>query len=152
MSENLGNNDFVNNYGNSSGFGKDSIVPDEVAHHFNWGAFFLNWIWGIVNRTYIAPIVFISVIFVLILAVLFIKILGPISVLLGPVSFIFLIIFSFWLGKNGNKFAWQNKKWKNIDEFHKIQKMWAIAGLLFFILIHVLRPLHIIASILSKLN
>lgn len=140
---NMSNEEIINNINNSSGQGKISEVPQDVINKFNWGAFFLNWIWGIGNKVYIAPIVFIAVIFILVLAVIFIKILGPISVLLGPICIIFSIFFCYWLGKNGNKFAWQNKKWKSVEEFHKIQKIWAIAGLLFFILLHIFRPIII---------
>ena len=38
---------------NTSGQGKESVLPDELKG-WNWGAFLLNWIWGLFNRTYIA--------------------------------------------------------------------------------------------------
>ncbi len=113
MSENVGNSDFVNSYGNSSGFGKDSMVPEEIANRFNWGAFFLNWIWGIGNKVYFA-------LFALLFA--FIPFLGGI-VCLG---------FSIWLGFVGNKLAWQNKQWESLEEFERIQKIWTNVGLILF--------------------
>ena len=41
-----------------SGLGKDSVVPPELKG-WNWGAFLLNWIWGIGNSTYIALLMFV---------------------------------------------------------------------------------------------
>ena len=38
---------------NTSGQGEAADVPREIIR-WNWGAFFLNWIWGIRNKTYIA--------------------------------------------------------------------------------------------------
>ena len=38
---------------NTSGLGKSSIVPDEIKG-WCWGAFFLGFIWGLSNRTYIS--------------------------------------------------------------------------------------------------
>jgi hypothetical protein len=38
---------------NTSGQRERAIVPPEI-RGWNWGAFFLNWIWGVVNETYIA--------------------------------------------------------------------------------------------------
>ena len=33
-----------------------------------------------------------------------------------------------WFGINGNKWAWQSKRYRSIQEFHEIHKKWAIAG------------------------
>jgi len=38
---------------NTSGTGKLAILPPEIKG-WNWGAFWLTWIWGIRNRTWIA--------------------------------------------------------------------------------------------------
>jgi hypothetical protein len=38
---------------NTSGQGERAHVPAEI-DRWNWGAFLLNWIWGIGNDTYIA--------------------------------------------------------------------------------------------------
>jgi len=44
-----------------SGLGKDSVVPPEIKG-WNWGAFLLNWIWGIGNSTYIALLMFVPLV------------------------------------------------------------------------------------------
>lgn len=100
------------NLANNSGMGKDSPVLDIVAKRFNWGAFFLSWIWGLGNRSYITLIIF------------------PIAIL-GMIPILGIILqlgCMIWFGINGNKWAWQNKKWASVEAFHKVQKKWAIAA------------------------
>jgi len=41
-----------------SGQGKNSVIPPEIKG-WNWGAFFLNALWGIGNSTYIALLMFV---------------------------------------------------------------------------------------------
>ena len=98
---------------NNSGQGKNSTVPDIVAKRFNWGAFFFNWIWGIVYQKWIMLIV---------LIISFIPIVSLIN--LG------LVIY---FGTQGNKWAWQARLYKSIEEFHKIQRNWAAAGVGLFV-------------------
>ena len=45
---------------NTSGQGALATVPGEI-DKWNWGAFPLNWIWGIGNNTFIALLMFICV-------------------------------------------------------------------------------------------
>ncbi|MGZ8158053.1 MAG: cytochrome c oxidase assembly factor Coa1 family protein [Methylobacter sp.] len=102
---------------NTSGQGKKAIVPPEI-DSWNWGAFLLNWIWGIGNNTYIALLMFVP----------FVNFIMP-----------------FVLGVKGSAWAWQNKEWESIDHFKAVQKKWArwtaivyllfiafFAGLVFF--------------------
>lgn len=123
------------NLANNSGAGKDAPVLDIVAKRFNWGACLLSWIWGLGNRSYITLIVFP------------IAILGIIPVL-GILIQIGVIV---WFGINGNKWAWQNKKWNSIEEFHSVQKKWAIAAGIVEGLILILIPAIIIMNTLPTL-
>lgn len=82
---------------NNSGQGKMAALPPELTG-WNWGAFFLTWIWGIGNSTFIAFLTFIP--------------------------FVNLVMI-FVLGAKGNEWAWQNKRWNNIEHFKKVQKLWA---------------------------
>ncbi len=103
-----------NNKGsNGSGKGKNAPVPDIILKRFNWGAFFLSFIWGIGNRTYITFLILLSGIFAII----------PIIGALVPLG------MCIWFGIMGNRWAWQNKEFASIEEFERIQKNWAIAGL-----------------------
>lgn len=85
-----------------SGQGKESTIPPEIKG-WNWGAFFLNVIWGIGNSTYIA--------------------------LLTLIPFVNLVM-PFVLAIKGNQWAWQNRIWEDVDHFKRTQKKWAIAGFL----------------------
>ncbi len=81
---------------NSSGKGALAEIPAEI-RGWNWGAFFLHWIWGIGNNTFIAFLVFIP----------FVNLVMP-----------------FVLGAKGNEWAWRNKKWASVEEFKRIQRLW----------------------------
>jgi len=86
----------------TSGLGKESVVPPEI-RGWNWGAFLLNWIWGIGNSTYIALLMFVPLV---------------------------NIIMLFVLGAKGNKWAWQNRTWRDVEHFKKTQRKWGITGAL----------------------
>ena len=90
-----------------SGEGKDSIVPSEIKG-WSWGAFLLNWIWGIGNSTYIALLMFVP----------FVNIVMP-----------------FVLGAKGNEWAWRNRVWRDVEHFKKTQRKWAVAGVALIVLI-----------------
>jgi hypothetical protein len=86
---------------NDSGMGKASVLPKELKG-FNWGAFLLSGIWAIAHKTWIG--------------------------LLAFIPFVGFLI-AFVLGVNGNEWAWQNRKWKSIEEFKKVQKVWMYWGI-----------------------
>ncbi len=85
---------------NTSGQGIASVVPPEI-DRWNWGAFFLNWIWGIGNNTFIALLMFVPLV---------------------------NIVMPFVLGVKGSAWAWRNKRWESVDQFRRVQRIWAIAG------------------------
>ncbi len=87
---------------NNSGQGPRSSLPREL-RRWNWGAFFLNWIWGIGNSTYIALLMFVPVI---------------------------NFVMPFVLGAKGNEWAWRNRYWRSVADFRKTQRRWAIAGVI----------------------
>jgi hypothetical protein len=91
---------------NTSGQGKSAAVPQEIKR-WSWGAFLLNWIWGIGNSVWIALISLI------------------------PIPLIGLIMM-FVLGAKGNEWAWQSKKWDSVEHFKKTQRTWAIVGVVLF--------------------
>ncbi|NQV46722.1 MAG: hypothetical protein HQ504_02970 [Rhodospirillaceae bacterium] len=75
-------------------------LPEEL-RGWNWGAFLLNWVWGLGNRTYISFLVFI------------------------PVA---NIIMPFVLGAKGNEWAWHNDNWHDVEHFRRVQRNWAWVG------------------------
>lgn len=76
------------------------IVPAEI-RGWNWGAFWLCWIWGLGNKTYTA--------------------------LLGLLPGVNVVI-SFVLGAMGNRWAWQNRAWESVAQFREVQKAWSVFG------------------------
>lgn len=93
----------VMEFENTSGHGMYSNVPVELKR-WNWGAFWLTWIWGIFNRSYIALLAFVPIV---------------------------NLIIPFYLGASGNELAWRNNEWMDVQEFNKIQWKWAIGGWIF---------------------
>ena len=79
-----------------------SSIPPGV-EGWNWGAFFLNGIWGIGNKTYIALLAFV------------------------PILNVFMM---FFLGLKGNRLAWKNKEWESVEHFKSAQRKWNVAGLI----------------------
>lgn len=90
-------------YDNSSGMGSRSHVPPEILK-WNWGAFFLNWIWSIGNGTFIGLLTFVPV--------------------LG-------LFMPFVLGAKGSRWAWQNHRWESVAAFQRVQRRWAQLGAAF---------------------
>ena len=80
-------------------------IPAEI-DRWNWGAFLLNWIWGVGNNTYIALLTLIP--------------------LVG-------LIMPFVLGAKGSKWAWRNGRWDSIEQFKRVQRRWAIWGVIIWI-------------------
>lgn len=86
--------------------GLNGPFPQELAK-WNWGAFFLSWIWGIGHSVWIALLA-----------------------LIGPLG----LIMMFVLGVKGNEWAWQYRKFESVDQFKAVQKAWAKWGVILFIL------------------
>lgn len=101
---------------NTSGMGKGHPLPEGVKG-WSWGAFLLNWIWSIGNSTWI----------------------GLLSIV-PYLGFVMAII----LGVKGREWAWQNKRWESVDHFNRVQKRWAVWGI---VLLLVIPLIGIIAAI-----
>ena len=86
---------------NTSCQGKASVIPNEIKG-WNWGAFLLPLVWGIYHGVWLSLLLFIPI-----------------------VNFFTAIVF----GADGNKWAWQNRKWNSIEHFKKTQRTWALWGL-----------------------
>jgi Cytochrome oxidase complex assembly protein 1 len=82
-------------------------IPAEI-RRWNWGAFLLNWIWGIGNQTYIALLA-----------------------LIPGFGFIWMLV----LGAKGNAWAWRNGRWDSIAHFKRVQRKWAIWGAIIWLVV-----------------
>jgi hypothetical protein len=93
--------DLSNEDENTSGMGNDHPLPDGIKG-WSWGAFLLNWIWAIGNKTWVGLFAF-----------------------LPYIGFIFQLI----LGVKGREWAWRNKRWESVEHFNRVQRKWSIWGL-----------------------
>jgi hypothetical protein len=75
-------------------------IPPEL-DRWNWGAFLLNWIWGVGNNTFIALLTLVPI-----------------------VGF----VMPFVLGAKGSRWAWRNGRWDSVEHFKSVQRLWAIWG------------------------
>ena len=87
-----------------------------MLNKFNWGAFFLTWIWAIGNKTFNKP-----TLLLLILCVV------P---HVGPLAAIGLMLYS---GLTGDDRAWKSKAWQDPEHFKKVQHRWAFVGVAQFV-------------------
>lgn len=88
-------------------------LPDGIAG-WSWGAFLLNWIWAIGNRTWIG--------------------------LLALIPYAGLGV-AIWLGIKGREMAWASKPWESVEHFNRVQKKWSQWGIglaIFWVVIGVL--------------
>lgn len=76
-------------------------VPAEIARGWNWGAFWLNWVWGLAHNTPLALLMFVP-----------------------GVNLVMLFV----LGAKGNVWAWQNNTWRDVEHFRRSQRIWARVG------------------------
>ncbi len=92
-------------------------LPDGI-QGWSWGAFLLNVVWAIANKTWFGLLTFIPI-----------------------VGFIIAII----LGFKGREWAWKNKQWESFEHFERVQKKWSVWGVTIYISLSVL---GILAAIL----
>lgn len=81
------------------------VIPPEI-DRWNWGAFLLNWVWGIGNNTFIALLTLIP--------------------LVG-------LVMPFVLGAKGSRWAWRNGRWDSVAHFRRVQRLWAIWGVIIWV-------------------
>ena len=110
---NLSTNTEINN----SGQGKVDQLPDGIKG-WSWGAFLLNWVWAIGNKTWIGLLAFFPYI-----------------------GFIVAIV----LGFKGREWAWQNKRWESVEHFQEVQRKWSFWSIVLILGVTVLGILAAIA-------
>lgn len=81
--------------------GNQDRIPDGVKG-WSWGAFLLNWVWAIGNRSWIG--------------------------LLALVPYLGWIVV-FWLGFKGREMAWKNRRWDSLEHFNRVQRKWSQWGI-----------------------
>ncbi|MBI2798174.1 hypothetical protein HYX70_02605 [Candidatus Saccharibacteria bacterium] len=94
---------------------------------WSWGAFLLNWIWGIGNHVWIALLVLIPI---------------------APIN----LILAIYLGLKGNELAWRARQWESPEKFIEAQRQWAKWGVVILILgvVVVLASIALVALLASS--
>ena len=87
----------------------------------NWGAFMFNVIWGLSNHSYLTLLCLIPY---------------------------FNIIWIFFCGAMGNKWAWESGKFRNAAEFNAVQESWNRGGFISFIASIVILVVYIILALI----
>ncbi|AUC94041.1 hypothetical protein CWS35_06865 [Bradyrhizobium sp. SK17] len=80
-------------------------IPEDI-NRWNWGAFLLNWIWGVGNNTYIALLTLVP---------------------------LFGLAMLFILGAKGSAWAWRNGRWDSVEHFKRVQRKWAFWGVVIWL-------------------
>lgn len=106
--------------------------------HWNWGAFFLTWIWGLFNRTYIGFSAFLVIVllgYIKAISLNFFPIIASPGLwkFLDFLAFLVILAIHVMHGMYGSRWSWASKKWRNEHAFIKAQRLWAILGWLLFL-------------------
>jgi len=94
---------------NTSGMGKEAIVPEELKG-WCWAGFLWGWSWGFCNKVKISYLT-----------------LAPLPLIDNFLNILF--------GLRGNELAWKSRKWESIEQFKKEQNNWVTRWLFFNTLI-----------------
>lgn len=86
-------------------------------HKWNWGAFFLSWIWGLFNGCWwLLPINLLLIIC---------SFIPVVNIFTGLISLGVIIT----CGIKGTSWAWNNRSWSSVQDFEQTQSTWAKVGI-----------------------
>jgi hypothetical protein len=111
---------------NTSGM-KSTVPPEVTGQGWNWGAFYFSWIWCMAHGM---PLI-------------------GIGILVGSCLPFVGIIAMIVLGIQGNKLAWQNRRFESVDHFTTVERIWAKWALGFFIATLVMLVLYVVLMIMA---
>jgi hypothetical protein len=94
---------------------KGSVPPEIQGYRWSWGAFSLNWLWLCFHG--LAPW-------------------GIAMLVIGFIPFVGIINLgaSIYLGINGYKLAWQNRRYDSIEQFKAVETKWMQWGIALWLL------------------
>ncbi len=109
-----------------------SSLPYDYTKEFNWGAFFGGWIWGLFNKTFVT--------------------LWDLLLFFTPFGFLFRLI----CGLKGNEWAFNNKKWDDVEKFNKSQEnqtiFWCIFSLVLIPIIYTIILFSVSFAIVKNIS
>jgi len=102
------------------------VLPEEL-RGWNWGAFLLDFAWGVGNRVWWAAAI------ILVWLVVY---LTPMPA--KYMMFAILMGAKILLGFKGSEWAWQSRPWASVQQFKLIQRMWMNWGVILTIIFVIL--------------
>lgn len=118
-----------------------NYMAREEINRFNWGAFFMWPLWGFANGMFY--LFFVNFAFqILYFLLIYGNEVG--QIFFGIIGFVINLVF----GINGSKWAWHNKKWRDLEHFRDVQRSWKYwaVGLLIVLVIFFLIAFIIILT------
>lgn len=102
---------------------------------WNWGAFFLTWVWGLGNRTYLGFASFLAIIVAATIKAICINYIPSVTHgiffnVLDILTLLFILAIHIFHGLYGTRWSWQHKQWTSEASFKRAQMVWAIVGIL----------------------
>ena len=111
---------------NTSGMNGDVPLPIST-YKWNWGSFFLNWIWLMNHGLKAAGLAWLLIAWSIdLVAYIFGKALQTPFLYPLVANFILLIYLgvSIYLGLNGHSIAWKNRRYQSIDQYLQVETAW----------------------------
>ncbi len=99
------------------------IVPNEI-RGLNFSAFFLSWVWCFYHRSYVSGLVIFIISFFAYI---------HFGLIVTAPFIIYLLI-------NGNRIAWKSRRYSNIEQFRKKQRILSLIGFPLFIIQLIIFP------------
>jgi hypothetical protein len=109
----------VNHANNSSGMGRQAVVPPEIGG-LNVGAFLMTPIWALAHGLWLV-------------------------FLLALIPYVCVIVWFVALFK-GNEWAWRSKRWRDVDHFQQRQRAWTYAAIALTVIFSVVTILLVISG------
>ena len=109
------------------GSGQSAMGAQPRLSKWNWGAFYLNGIWGLFNGCWWILLINMGI---GLLSFLLSLVLPFIGLLMLPLS----LGWQIYVGVKGDEWAWKNRSWRSVQDFEQTQHQWAVASLVIFIL------------------
>ncbi len=123
---------------NTSGM-KGDVPPEIAALKWNWGASGLPFLWTVSHKMTWGW------------ALLLVNILSRVPGV-GIVFIVLSLVVGVYLGLNGHKMAWQNRRFEGgVEQFLQVQSRWLPWGLIFFCL-NLLGTLALLAGLAANLT
>ena len=85
--------------------GQPGAMPPPELQGWSWAGFLMNWIWAIAHSAWIGLVL---------------------CLLTGPIGMIIQ-------GVKGNEWAWQGRRWENVEQFKATEAVWVKWGVILLI-------------------